>query len=99
MSRISIIFTYNNLTNRPTMTNLTMNELIEEYAFARDKNSNDNGDYWKGVMHTFQKLLNIMFGSDWAVQGTTGYFVFYEGMNYTDACEKSLAFYNASIKK
>lgn len=67
------------------MTKLNMNELILEYSHARDKHYKDNGDYWKGVMHTFQKLLNIMFGSKWTMQGTVGYFVFYEGMKYEDA--------------
>ena len=58
------------------MKNLSVNELIEEYANARDKMYSDNSDYWKGVMHTFQKMLNLMYGNSdspgWAMQGTRG---------------------------
>jgi len=89
------------------MANLSMNELIEEYAYARDKyydahSSNGNEDYWKGVMHTFQKMLNIMYGggvnlSGWTMQGTRGYFVFYEGMKYDDAREKEFEWHNSVV--
>jgi hypothetical protein len=80
-----------------------MNELIEEYADARDKynnahSSNGNEDYWKGVMHTYQKMLNIMFGG-WTIQGSRGYFVFYEQMTYVDACEKEFEWQNSLITK
>jgi hypothetical protein len=84
------------------MTNLSMNELIEMYAYARDKMHNDNSDYWKGVMHTVQKMLNIMYGggvnlSGWTMQGTRGYFVFYEGMKYDDAREKEFEWDNSVL--
>ena len=79
------------------MTNLSMNELIEMYAYARDKMHNDNSDYWKGVMHTVQKMLNIMFGGKWTYQGTRGYFVFYEGMKYDDAREKEFEWDNSVL--
>ena len=80
------------------MKNLSMNELIEEYACARDKMYYDDSNYWKGVMHTFQKMLNIMYGGSnscetgWTKQGTRGYFVFYDGMKYVDATEKEFEF-------
>jgi hypothetical protein len=79
------------------MASLSMNELIEEYAYARDKMHNGNEDYWKGVMHTFQKVLNIMFGGKWTYQGTRGYFVFYEGMKYDDAREKEFEWDNSVL--
>jgi hypothetical protein len=79
------------------MKNLSMNELIEGYAYARDKMHNGNSDYWKGVMHTFQKMLNIMFGGKWTYQGTRGYFVFYEGMKYDDAREKEFEWDNSVL--
>ena len=82
------------------MANLEKNQLIKEYAEARDKyydahSSNGNSDYWKGVMHTYQLILNVMGG--WTMQGTRGYFVFYEQMSYGDACEMEFEWDNSVI--
>ena len=62
--------------------------LIQKFAEAREKMKNAYNEaadnYWKGVMDTYHSLLNSSF-DDWAANGTTGYFVFYEGMNYDEA--------------
>jgi hypothetical protein len=68
--------------------------LIQKYAEAREK-QNEYGSvwstinspaksYWKGVMDTYHSILNSAF-DDWAANGTTGYFVFYERMTYDQA--------------
>ncbi len=66
--------------------------LIQKYAEAREKQEeykqNDTGRlYWKGVMDTYHSLLTESF-SDWAVYGSVGYFVFYEGLTYDKALEE-----------
>lgn len=63
--------------------------LIQKYAEAREKieayrGPDSNHAYWKGVMDTYQSMLNESF-SGWAEHGTTGYYVFYEGMTYDAA--------------
>jgi hypothetical protein len=40
--------------------------------------------YWKGVIDAYHSLLTLGF-NDWALPNSTGYFVFYEGMNYEEA--------------
>ena len=66
--------------------------LIQHYAEAREK-SNQYGNhdpghaYWKGVMDTHHSLLILGF-NDWAEKGTTGYYVFYEGMDYEEALKQ-----------
>lgn len=63
--------------------------LIQRYAEAREK-QNERGSldtgrmYWKGVMDTYHSLLILGF-DDWALPNSTGYYVFYEGMNYEEA--------------
>jgi hypothetical protein len=63
--------------------------LIQKYAEAREKsmeygNHDPGHSYWKGVMDTYHSLLILGF-NDWAEHGTTGYFVFTEGMSYDEA--------------
>ena len=63
--------------------------LIQRYAEAREKQqeygSMGTGQmYWKGVMDTYHSLLTLGF-NDWALPNSTGYFVFYKGMNYEEA--------------
>jgi hypothetical protein len=67
--------------------------LIQRYAEAREKQieyvTNDTGRlYWKGVMDTYHSLLTHAF-SDWAVFGSVGYYVFYEGHTYDEALAAS----------
>jgi len=59
--------------------------LIQRYAEAREKASYTDGTkYWNGVMDTYHALLNEAFPG-WAESGTTGYWVFYEGLPYDAA--------------
>jgi hypothetical protein len=60
--------------------------LIQKFAEAREKQKqSDTGRlYWKGVMDTFHSLLNESFNG-WAENGTTGYYVFCEGLSYDAA--------------
>ena len=63
--------------------------LIQKYAEARE-NMNQPGsatEYWKGSMDTYHSLLILGF-NDWALPGSVGYYVFYEGMNYDSALGK-----------
>jgi len=66
--------------------------LIQKYAEAREKmntyGSRDSGySYWAGVMDTYHSLLILGF-SNWAEHGSTGYYVFTEGMTYDAALAK-----------
>ena len=45
---------------------------------------NDAVTYWKGVRNTYHSLLVDSFPG-WAERGTTGYYVFMEGMTYDAA--------------
>jgi hypothetical protein len=63
--------------------------LIQKYAEAREKlntySSSESGySYWKGAMDTYHSLLASSF-SGWAAHGTTGYYVWNEGMTYDAA--------------
>lgn len=62
--------------------------LIQKYAEAREKmqdaNTESGRQYWKGVMDAYHSLLTSAFGN-WAPYGSTGYYVFYEGMTYDQA--------------
>jgi len=62
--------------------------LIQKYAEAREKyNSANNTEgemYWKGSMDTYHSLLILGF-SGWAERGSTGYYVFMEGLTYDEA--------------
>ena len=63
--------------------------LIQKFAEAREKlntyGSSESGySYWKGSMDTYHSLLMLGF-NDWAEPGTTGYYVFMEGMTYDAA--------------
>jgi hypothetical protein len=60
--------------------------LIQRYAEAREKTSSytDGTKYWNGVMDAYHAMLNESFPG-WADNGTTGYYVFYEGMTYDAA--------------
>jgi hypothetical protein len=60
--------------------------LIQKFAEAREKHASytDNTKYWSGVMDTYHSLLAQSFPG-WADAGTTGYYVFYEGMTYDKA--------------
>lgn len=61
--------------------------LIQKYAEAREKINEAKDDYgityWRGVMDTYHSLLSAFDG--WAKPGTTGWYVFYEQMNYDAA--------------
>jgi hypothetical protein len=62
--------------------------LIQRYAEAREKSSYTDGTkYWNGVMDAYHAMLNESFPG-WADNGTTGYYVFYEGMAYDAALSK-----------
>ena len=69
--------------------------LIQKYAEAREKMNSANTEsarqYWRGSMDTYHNLLSSAF-DNWAAPGTTGEYVFYEGMSYDDAL-------NARIRK
>jgi hypothetical protein len=63
--------------------------LIQKFAEAREKlntySSSESGySYWKGSMDTYHSLLVLGF-NDWAEPGSTGYYVFMEGMTYDSA--------------
>jgi hypothetical protein len=62
--------------------------LIQKYAEAREKfqdaNTSTGQLYWTGVMDTYHSLLILGF-SDWANHGSTGYYVFMEGLTYDEA--------------
>lgn len=65
--------------------------LIQMYSDAKENSlgSNDNNAkiYWKGVMDTYHSLLTLGF-NDWALPGSTGYYVFYEGLTYQQAINR-----------
>ena len=66
--------------------------LIQKYAEAREKVNNAMGDrdyrnYWQGAMDTYHSLLTHFGG--WA-DGGTGFYVFYEGMNYDEALAQTV---------
>jgi len=66
--------------------------LIQKYAEAREKVNNAMGDrdyrnYWQGIMDTYHSLLTHFDG--WA-DGGTGFYVFYEGMNYDEALAQTV---------
>ena len=62
--------------------------LVQKYAEAREKMldaANEAGDnYWRGAMDTYHNLLCAAFDG-WAAPGTTGWYVFYEQLNYEEA--------------
>jgi hypothetical protein len=62
--------------------------LVQKYAEAREKMldaANEAGDnYWRGSMDTYHNLLCTAFDG-WAAPGTTGWYVFYEQLNYEEA--------------
>ena len=68
--------------------------LIQKYAEAREKmqdaNTESASQYWRGSMDTYHNLLVLAFAY-WAEEGTTGYYVFYEGMTYDQALNKVAA--------
>ena len=65
--------------------------LIQKFAEAREKMQDANTEsarqYWRGSMDTYHNLLVLAF-AHWAAEGTTGYYVFYEGMTYDQALNK-----------
>ena len=65
--------------------------LIQKYAEAREKMQDANTEsarqYWRGSMDTYHNMLSAAFDG-WAA-GTTGYFVFYEGMTYDQAINQT----------
>jgi hypothetical protein len=72
--------------------------LIQKYAEAREKYqsaTNVEGEmYWKGSMDTYHSLLVLGF-IGWAERGTTGWYVFHEGLTYDQALtEVELQFQN-----
>ena len=66
--------------------------MIQKYAEAREKMQDANTEsarqYWRGSMDTYHNLLVLGF-SYWAEEGTTGYYVFYEGMTYDQAINQT----------
>lgn len=69
--------------------------LIQRYSEAREKASYTDGTkYWNGVMDTYHALLNEAFPG-WAESGTTGYWVFYEGLSYDAALAKTTVPYTS----
>lgn len=66
--------------------------LIQKYAEAREKidiaQDESARQYWRGSMDTYHSLLILGF-NDWAEKGSTGYYVFYEGMTYDSALRRA----------
>ena len=62
--------------------------LIQKYAEARENYQSASGVegemYWKGSMDTYHSLLVLAF-IGWAERGTTGWYVFHEGLTYDQA--------------
>jgi hypothetical protein len=62
--------------------------LIQKYAEAREKMRSAadvaGHNYWRGSMDTYHNLLCTAFDG-WAAPGTTGWYVFYEQLNYEEA--------------
>lgn len=62
--------------------------LIQKYAEAREKmqeaNTESGRQYWRGSMDTYQSLLCNAF-DNWTAQGTTGDYVFNQGLTYDQA--------------
>jgi len=65
--------------------------LIQKFAEAREKMNDADTDsgryYWNGAMNTYHALLTEAF-EGWAAPGSTGYYVFYEQMNYDKALDQ-----------
>lgn len=66
--------------------------LIQKYSEARENlteySNNDTARlYWKGVMDTYHSLLTLGF-NDWALPGSTGYYVFQQNLTYEQALNK-----------
>ena len=74
--------------------------LIQKYAEGRENlqeaREESGRNYWKGVMDTYHSLLILGF-FDWALPGSTGYYVFYENMTYDSALSKYEKSLNQSI--
>ena len=69
--------------------------LVQRLAVAKEKMKSYATDanavqYWKGVHHTYHRILNECF-TDWCKPGTTAYYVWYEEMTYEDAVLMSTA--------
>jgi len=64
--------------------------LVQRFAEALEKfnqsGNNEYKKYWQGVTDTYQSLLCESFNG-WALPGTVGYFVLYEGMTYDAALD------------
>ena len=70
--------------------------LVKRLADANGKMTNYSSDanavlYWKGVQHTYHRILKECFTDDWCKRGTPGWFVWYEEMTYEDALTMSSA--------
>lgn len=65
--------------------------LIQKYAEAREKMNDANTEsarqYWRGSMDTYHGLLSSAF-KGWTAQGTTGDYVFLQGMTYDAALRR-----------
>ena len=75
------------------MKNMNQDYLIQKYAEASEKVNNAGGDryyknYWQGIKDAYHSLLSEWF-EGWANNGSVGYYVFVEGMDYNKA-----VFYN-----
>ena len=58
--------------------------LIQKLAEAQEKQRSSSDKYWQGVADAYHSMLVESF-SGWAAHGTTGYFVWNEGMTYDAA--------------
>jgi len=79
-----------------------MQNLIAKYADANLKEyryCEDAKVYWRGVRDTYQAVLNASYGNDWAIQGSIGWYVFFECAPYLDAKEKAKEFQITLRKK
>ena len=79
-----------------------MQNLIAKYADAsmKQKEYYDKASvYWRGVRDTYQAVLNATYGNDWAIQGSIGWYVFFEGAPYLTAKEKAKEFQITLRKK
>jgi hypothetical protein len=60
-----------------------MYALMKEYSDARDTYNNYRQDYWKGVMHTLQNMLNKLY-PQWTITDT-GSLIWKYNRSYADA--------------
>ena len=72
-----------------------MQNFIAKYADANLKEYRGTGEYkryWGGARDAYQAVLNAIYGNDWAVNGSIGYYVFILQQDYLTAKESAKAY-------